>query len=123
MATALANVRQLSDPLSGSRAGHHRSECIDGVAWIHFGNKGGLRIVVEGDKRPFNQYGAMLVNPIKHPNVKSVLGQRFIDYLVSPEGQRDIGRYQIDGQQLFHLTPLHERQSRRAMRYTKIVTG
>lgn len=74
----------------------------DRATWIHFGNKGGLRIVVEGDKRLFNQYGVMLVNPAKHPNVKSVLGQRFIDYLVSPEGQRDIGRYQVDGQQLFH---------------------
>jgi tungstate transport system substrate-binding protein len=74
----------------------------DRATWIHFGNKGGLRIVVEGDKRLFNQYGVMLVNPVKHPNVKSVLGQRFIDYLVSPEGQRDIGRYQIHGQQLFH---------------------
>jgi tungstate transport system substrate-binding protein len=74
----------------------------DRATWIHFGNKGGLRIVVEGDKRLFNQYGVMLVNPIKYPNVKSVPGQRFIDYLVSPEGQRDIGRCQIDGQQLFH---------------------
>ncbi|MEJ0005491.1 MAG: substrate-binding domain-containing protein [Steroidobacteraceae bacterium] len=74
----------------------------DRATWIHFGNKAGLRIVVEGDKRLFNQYGVMLVNPAKHPNVRSALGQRFIDYLVSPEGQRDIGRYQVDGQQLFH---------------------
>jgi tungstate transport system substrate-binding protein len=74
----------------------------DRATWIHFSNKDGLRIVVEGDKRLFNQYGVMLVNPAKHPNVKSALGQRFIDYLVSPEGQRDIGRYKVNGQQLFH---------------------
>jgi tungstate transport system substrate-binding protein len=74
----------------------------DRATWIHFNNKDGLRIVVEGDKRLFNQYGVMLVNPAKHPSVKSALGQRFIDYLVSPEGQRDIGRYEVDGQQLFH---------------------
>ncbi len=74
----------------------------DRATWIHFGNKGGLRILVEGDKRLFNQYGVMLVNPLKHPKVKRTLGQQFIDYLISPEGQRDIGRYQIDGQQLFH---------------------
>jgi tungstate transport system substrate-binding protein len=74
----------------------------DRATWIHFSNKDGLRIVVEGDKRLFNQYGVMLVNPAKHPNVNSALGQRFIDYLISPEGQRDIGRYKVDGQQLFH---------------------
>jgi tungstate transport system substrate-binding protein len=74
----------------------------DRATWIHFSNKDGLRIVVQGDKRLFNQYGVMLVNPAKHPNVKSVLGQRFIDYLVSPAGQRDIGLYRVDGQQLFH---------------------
>jgi tungstate transport system substrate-binding protein len=74
----------------------------DRATWIHFSNKGGLRIVVEGDKRLFNQYGVMLVNPTTHPYVKRALGQRFIDYLVSPEGQRDIGNYKVDGQQLFH---------------------
>src|SRR5262249_15195312 len=54
----------------------------DRATWIHFGNKGDLQIVVEGDKRLFNQYGVMLVNPQKHPQVKADLGQRFIDYLV-----------------------------------------
>jgi tungstate transport system substrate-binding protein len=73
----------------------------DRATWMHFGNKGALRVVVEGDRRLFNQYGVMLVNPVKHPNVESVLGERFIDYFVSPESQRDIGRYQIDGRQLF----------------------
>ena len=70
--------------------------------WIHFKNKGDLQILVEGDKRMFNQYGVMLVNPDKHPNVKRELGQQFIDYLVSPEGQKDIANYKIDGAQLFY---------------------
>jgi tungstate transport system substrate-binding protein len=74
----------------------------DRGTWINFKNKGGLEILVEGDKRMFNQYGVMLVNPEKHPNVKKDLGQQFIDYLVSPEGQKDIANYKIDGQQLFY---------------------
>jgi tungstate transport system substrate-binding protein len=74
----------------------------DRGTWIHFKNKGDLAIVVEGDKRMFNQYGVMLVNPEKHPNVKKELGQQFIDYLVSPQGQKDIATYKIDGQQLFY---------------------
>jgi len=74
----------------------------DRGTWIHFKSKGDLQIVVEGDKRMFNQYGVMLVNPNKHPTVKKELGQRFIDYLISPDGQRDIANYKIDGQQLFY---------------------
>ncbi len=74
----------------------------DRGTWIHFKNKGDLAIVVEGDKRMFNQYGVMLVNPEKHPNVKNELGQQFIDYLVSPEGQKDIANYKINGEQLFY---------------------
>jgi len=74
----------------------------DRGTWIHFKNKGDLEIVVEGDKRMFNQYGIMLVNPAKHPNVKKDLGQQFIDYIVSPEGQKDIVNYKINGQQLFY---------------------
>ena len=74
----------------------------DRATWIHFKNKGDLAIVVEGDKRMFNQYGVMLVNPAKHPTVKKDLGQQFIDYLVSPEGQRAIANYKIDGAQLFY---------------------
>ena len=74
----------------------------DRATWIHFRNKAALQIVVEGDRRLFNQYGVMLVNPVKHPNVRSGLGQQFIDYLVSPEGQADIARYRINGQQLFY---------------------
>jgi tungstate transport system substrate-binding protein len=73
----------------------------DRATWIHFKNKGELEIVVEGDKRLFNQYGVMLVNPAKHPNVKKELGQEFIDWLISPEGQKIIAGYKINGQQLF----------------------
>jgi tungstate transport system substrate-binding protein len=73
----------------------------DRGTWISFKNKGELDILVEGDKRLFNQYGVMLVNPAKHPHVKKELGQRFIDWLISPEGQKAIADYKIDGQQLF----------------------
>ena len=73
----------------------------DRGTWISFKNKADLVIAVEGDKRLFNQYGVMLVNPAKHPSVKADLGQQFIDWLISPEGQRAIAGYKIDGQQLF----------------------
>jgi tungstate transport system substrate-binding protein len=74
----------------------------DRGTWIHFKNKGELQILVQGDKRMFNQYGVMLVNPAKHPNVKNELGQQFIDYLISPEGQKDIANYKLNGEQLFY---------------------
>jgi tungstate transport system substrate-binding protein len=74
----------------------------DRGTWIHFQNKGTLRIVVQGDKRLFNQYGVILVNPKKHPGVRAALGQKFIDFLVSPAGQDAIAHYTIDGQQLFY---------------------
>ena len=74
----------------------------DRGTWIHFKNKGDLAILVEGDKRMFNQYGVMLVNPAKHLNVKKELGQQFIDYLISAEGQKDIANYKINGEQLFY---------------------
>jgi tungstate transport system substrate-binding protein len=74
----------------------------DRGTWISFKNKGDLLIAVEGDKRLFNQYGVILVNPAKHPNIKKDLGQRFIDWLVSAEGQKAIADYKIDGQQLFY---------------------
>jgi tungstate transport system substrate-binding protein len=73
----------------------------DRGTWISFKNRGDLKIVVEGDKRLFNQYGVMLVNPEKYPAVKKDLGQSFVDWLVSPEGQAAIAGYKIDGQQLF----------------------
>jgi tungstate transport system substrate-binding protein len=74
----------------------------DRGTWLSFRNKGDLVIVVEGDKRLFNQYGVMLVNPEKHPSVKKELGQQFIDWLISPEGQKAIAGYKIDGEQLFY---------------------
>jgi tungstate transport system substrate-binding protein len=74
----------------------------DRGTWLSFKNKGNLAIVVAGDKRLFNQYGVMLVNPQKHPNVKQQLGQQFIDWLVSPEGQKAIADYKINGEQLFY---------------------
>jgi len=73
----------------------------DRGTWISFRNRGDLIVAVEGDQRLFNQYGVMLVNPAKHPGVKTELGQQFISWLVAPEGQRAIANYQIDGQQLF----------------------
>jgi tungstate transport system substrate-binding protein len=74
----------------------------DRGTWLSFKNKGSLVIVVQGDKRLFNQYGVMLVNPAKHPSVKKELGQQFIDWLVSPEGQQAIAGYKINGEQLFY---------------------
>ena len=74
----------------------------DRGTWISFKNRGDLTILVEGDKRLFNQYGVMLVNPEKHPNVKRDLGQQFIDWLVSPAGQKAIADYKINGEQLFY---------------------
>jgi tungstate transport system substrate-binding protein len=73
----------------------------DRGTWISFKNRGDLDIVVEGDKRLFNQYGVMLVNPEKFPSVKKEFGQAFIDWLVSTEGQTAIAGYKIEGQQLF----------------------
>jgi tungstate transport system substrate-binding protein len=74
----------------------------DRATWVHFANKADLQIVVEGDRRLFNQYGVILVNPAKHPQVRARLGQKLIDYLISAEGQRDIGSYRVNGEQLFH---------------------
>jgi tungstate transport system substrate-binding protein len=73
----------------------------DRGTWLSFKNRGDLTILVEGDRRLFNQYGVMLVNPQKHPNVKKELGQAFVDWLISPRGQTTIAAYKIDGEQLF----------------------
>lgn len=74
----------------------------DRATWLSFKNRGELVIAVEGDKRLFNQYGVMLVNPEKHPSVKKDLGQQFIDWLVSADGQKAIADYKINGEQLFY---------------------
>jgi tungstate transport system substrate-binding protein len=73
----------------------------DRATWLNFKNRGDLDIVVEGDNKLFNQYGIILVNPSKHPNVKKAEGQVFIDWIVSPEGQKAIADYKINGAQLF----------------------
>ena len=74
----------------------------DRGTWLSFKNRGELIIAVEGDRRLFNQYGVILVNPAKHPHVKKDLGQAFIDWLISPEGQKAIADYKINGEQLFY---------------------
>jgi tungstate transport system substrate-binding protein len=73
----------------------------DRGTWLSFRNRGRLTILVEGDRRLFNQYGVMLLNPAKHPNVKVTDGQAFVDWLVSTDGQSTIAQYRIGGQQLF----------------------
>ena len=73
----------------------------DRGTWLSFKNRGDLAIAVEGDRRLFNQYGVMLVNPARHPHVKVALGQAFIDWLLSSEGQQAIADYKITGEQLF----------------------
>jgi tungstate transport system substrate-binding protein len=74
----------------------------DRGTWLSFRNRGNLGILVEGDHRLFNQYGVMLVNPERHPQVRKEEGQAFIDWLVSPEGQAAIAAYRINGEQLFY---------------------
>lgn len=73
----------------------------DRATWIAHNNRGDLTIVVEGDRRLFNQYGVMLVNPKRHPHVKERAARAFIDWLTGAEGQRLIGQYRLKGQQLF----------------------
>lgn len=73
----------------------------DRATWISFGNKRGYRVMVEGDPRLFNQYGVILVNADRHPGAKAGLGQRFVDWVLSPEGQAAIAAYRVDGRQVF----------------------
>ncbi|MCB1874831.1 MAG: extracellular solute-binding protein [Chromatiales bacterium] len=73
----------------------------DRGTWISFRNKGDFQIVVEGDSRLFNQYGVILVNPARHPNVRKEDGQAFIDWIRGNKGQQAIADYKLDGQQLF----------------------
>uniref|UniRef100_UPI0035AFB9C2 substrate-binding domain-containing protein n=1 Tax=Hylemonella sp. TaxID=2066020 RepID=UPI0035AFB9C2 len=73
----------------------------DRGTWLNFKNRADLAILVEGDKRLFNQYGMMVVNPAKHPQVKQAEAQKFVDWIVSPAGQNAIAAYKIGGEQLF----------------------
>jgi len=79
----------------------------DRGTWLSFKNRGELAILTEGDKRLFNQYGVMLVNPATHANVKAKEGQAFVDWLVSPKGQEAIAAYKVGGEQLFFPNASH----------------
>lgn len=74
---------------------------VDRATWISFGNKHGFQVMVEGDRRFFNQYGIILVNPNKHPRVKAKWGQQFVDWVLSSDGQTAIESYKVDGRQVF----------------------
>ena len=88
-------------PTLNTAAGLPAYALTDRGTWLAFSNKQDLTILVEGDRRLFNQYGAILVNPARHRHVKAEWGQAFIDWLISPEGQQAIADYKIGGQQLF----------------------
>lgn len=79
----------------------------DRGTWLSFKNRGDLAVLIEGDKRLFNQYGVMLVNPAKHSNVKARDGQAFVDWLISPGGQEAIAGYKVGGEQLFFPNASH----------------
>ena len=106
------NIQELDGPWyksveRGMKAPLHMARATDGYVlsdrgtWISFKNKGDLQIMGEGDNRMLNQYGVILVNPDKHPKVQKELGRTFIDWLTSPEGQKAIADYKINGEQLF----------------------
>lgn len=88
-------------PTLNTASGMNAYALTDRGTWLSFKNRGDLVILVEGDTKLFNQYGVMLVNPAKHPQVKKDAGQKFIDWLISPAGQASIAAYKIDGEQLF----------------------
>jgi tungstate transport system substrate-binding protein len=88
-------------PTLNTASGMNAYVLTDRGTWLSFKNRGDLVIAVEGDQRLFNQYGVMLVNPAKHPQVKKELGQAFVDWVISTEGQEAIADYKIDGEQLF----------------------
>ena len=88
-------------PTLNTAAGMNAYTLSDRGTWLSFKNRADLIISVEGDQRLFNQYGVMLVNPARHPHVKKDLGQAFIDWLISSEGQKSIADYKIGGEQLF----------------------
>ena len=88
-------------PTLNTAAGMNAYALTDRGTWLSFKNRADLAIVVEGDRRLFNQYGVILVHPAKHPHVKREMGQSFIDWIVSTEGQGAIAAYKIGGEQLF----------------------
>jgi tungstate transport system substrate-binding protein len=88
-------------PTLNTASGMNAYALTDRGTWLSFKNRGDLAVLVEGDKRLFNRYGVMLVNPQKHPHVKKVEGMAFINWLTSQEGQKAIADYKINGEQLF----------------------
>ena len=88
-------------PALNTASGMNAYILADRGTWLSFKNRGELAIVVEGDKRLFNQYGIILVNPARHLGVKRDMGQAFIDWVISNEGQEAIAAYKIGGEQLF----------------------
>jgi tungstate transport system substrate-binding protein len=88
-------------PTLNTAAGMNAYALTDRGTWLSFKNRADLVISVEGDQRLFNQYGIILVNPAKHPHVKKDMGQVFVDWVISPEGQKAIAEYKIGGEQLF----------------------
>jgi tungstate transport system substrate-binding protein len=94
-------VGQGMGPALNTAAAQNAYILADRGTWLSFRNRQDLKVLVDGDARLFNQYGAMLVNPQRHPHVKAAEGQRFIDWIVSPAGQAAIAGYKIDGEQLF----------------------
>jgi len=88
-------------PALNTASGMNAYILADRGTWLSFKNRGELAIVVQGERRLFNQYGIILVNPAKHLGVKREMGQAFIDWLVSSEGQDAIAAYKIGGEQLF----------------------
>jgi tungstate transport system substrate-binding protein len=88
-------------PTLNAAAGMNAYALTDRGTWLSFKNRGDLVISVEGDRRLFNQYGIILVNPAKHAHVKKAEGQAFIDWVVSADGQKAIAEYKIGGEQLF----------------------
>ena len=89
-------------PTLNTASGMNAYTLTDRATWLAFKNRGELVILVAGDEKLFNQYGVMLVNPLKHPHVKKELGQAFVDWVISPEGQSTMAGYKIAGEQLFY---------------------
>jgi tungstate transport system substrate-binding protein len=88
-------------PTLNTASGMNAYALADRGTWLSFRNRGELEVAVQGDRRLFNQYGVILVNPARHPHVKREMGQAFIDWLVSRQGQDAAAAYRINGEQLF----------------------
>ncbi len=88
-------------PALNTAAGMNAYILADRGTWLSFKNRAELAVLVQGDARLLNQYGIILVNPERHPSVKKQMGQAFIEWIVSPEGQQAIAAYKIGGEQLF----------------------